>query len=86
LGAKIVAGGVALSSMGTCHGLLFAGSTAVRESGRTQLLPRVFAGQLLLCRNASPTPIAALFIQSSIAILLIFFLDGCESIVRVYVT
>eukprot|EP00038_Savillea_parva_P028085 m.63102 g.63102 ORF g.63102 m.63102 type:complete len:496 (-) comp8132_c0_seq2:1570-3057(-) len=85
LGGTIVAGGVALSALGTCHGLLFAGTQAIRESGRSQLLPRIFAGQLQLCRDVTPTPVFALFVQSSIAILMVYFLEGFEEIVRVYV-
>lgn len=85
LGGKIVAGGVALSALGTCHGLLFAGAQAIRESGRSQLLPRIFSGQLQLCRNVNPTPVVALMIQAAVAVLLIWLLDGFEAIVRVYV-
>lgn len=85
LGGQIVAGGVALSAFSTCHGLLFAGAQAIRESGRSQILPRIFAVQLQLCRDVNPTPVFALFVQSVIAIAMVYFLEGFEAIVRVYV-
>lgn len=85
LGGQIVAGGVALSAFSTCHGLLFASTQAMRESGRSQLMPRIFGGQLQLCRDVTPTPVFALLMQSTIAILMVYFLKSFEAIVRVYV-
>eukprot|EP00040_Diaphanoeca_grandis_P015631 m.79990 g.79990 ORF g.79990 m.79990 type:complete len:502 (+) comp25270_c3_seq1:46-1551(+) len=81
----IVTVGVALASIGTCNGSLFAGAQAIRESGRSLVLPRFFSGQLQLCSDTSPTPAIALLVQAIFASVLIAVLDSFETIVQVYV-
>lgn len=81
----IVTVGVALASIGTCNGSLFAGAQAIRESGRSLVLPRFFSGQLQLCSDTNPTPAIALLVQASVASVLIATLDSFETIVQVYV-
>lgn len=49
------------------------------------MLPKFFAGQLQLCSDRTPTPVAALIIQTVVASMLIGFLEDFEAIVRVYV-
>merc|ERR1711988_227292 len=85
MGVTIVTVGVALASIGTCNGSLFAGARAIRESGRSLVLPRFFSGQLQLCETEAPTPAMALMVQTIVASILIGTLDTFEAIVQVYV-
>jgi amino acid transporter len=82
--AKIITFLVALSALATCNGTLFAGAQAVRESGRSRILPVMFAIELGLC-GAKPTPAAALTIQCMMAAILVVLLESFEILVRIYV-
>ena len=75
---------VAMSAIATCNGTLFAGAQAVRESGRSRILPKIFASELQLC-GETPTPAAALLIQCSMAAVLVLLLESFEVLVRIYV-
>lgn len=82
--SKVITFLVAVSAIATCNGTLFAGAQAVRESGRSRILPKIFASELQLF-GETPTPAAALLIQCSMAAVLVLLLKSFEILIRIYV-